>query len=71
MPPFLEELLEREAIACLYRCTGRFVSLHGPSAYTGLASRVETTTTSTRRSRVSRSTSAQRRSLPTLGWCGD
>ena len=39
---FLEELLEREAIACHYRRTGRFLGAHCPSAYAGLASRVET-----------------------------
>ena len=39
---FLEELLEREAITCHYRRTGRFVGAHCPSAYAGLASRVET-----------------------------
>ena len=31
--PFLEDLLEREAIACHYRRTGRFVGAHCPSAY--------------------------------------
>ncbi len=41
--PFLEELLEREAIACHYRRTGRFVGAHCPSAYAKLVERVETT----------------------------
>jgi glycine/D-amino acid oxidase-like deaminating enzyme len=40
--PFLEELLEREAIVCHYRRTGRFVGAHCPSAYADLASQVET-----------------------------
>jgi glycine/D-amino acid oxidase-like deaminating enzyme len=40
--PFLEGLLAREAIACDYRRTGRFVGAHCPSAYASLASRVET-----------------------------
>jgi glycine/D-amino acid oxidase-like deaminating enzyme len=40
--PFLEELLAREAIACDYRRTGRFVGAHCPSAYATLASRLET-----------------------------
>ena len=39
--PFLEELIEREAIGCHYRRTGRFVGAHCPSAYTDLASRVD------------------------------
>ena len=39
--PFLEELLEREGIACHYRRTGRFVGAHCPSAYADLASRVD------------------------------
>src|SRR6185295_7698652 len=39
---FLEELLEREAITCHCRRTGRFVGAHCPSAYADLASRVET-----------------------------
>jgi glycine/D-amino acid oxidase-like deaminating enzyme len=41
--PFLEELLAREAIACDYRRTGRFVGAHCPSAYASLESRVDTT----------------------------
>lgn len=41
--PFLEELLAREAIACDYRRSGRFVGAHCPSAYASLESRVETT----------------------------
>ena len=41
--PFLEELLAREAIACNYRRSGRFVGAHCPSAYASLESRVETT----------------------------
>ncbi|MCI0546552.1 MAG: FAD-binding oxidoreductase [Candidatus Rokubacteria bacterium] len=39
--PFLEDLLAREAIACDYRRTGRFVGAHCPSAYAALAGRVE------------------------------
>src|SRR5262245_55654247 len=35
--PFLEELLAREAIACHYRRTGRFVGAHCPSACAALA----------------------------------
>jgi glycine/D-amino acid oxidase-like deaminating enzyme len=34
--PFLEELLAREAIACDYRRSGRFVGAHCPSAYASL-----------------------------------
>ncbi len=45
--PFLEDLLEREAITCHYRRTGRFVGAHCPSAYADLASRVETIKTLT------------------------
>ena len=30
--PFLEDLLERESIACNYRRTGRFVGAHCASA---------------------------------------
>jgi glycine/D-amino acid oxidase-like deaminating enzyme len=41
--PFLEELLAREAIACDYRRSGRFVGAHSPSAYASLESRVDTT----------------------------
>jgi glycine/D-amino acid oxidase-like deaminating enzyme len=41
--PFLEELLAREAIACDYRRSGRFVGAHCPSAYASLESRVDTT----------------------------
>lgn len=41
--PFLEDLLAREAIACDYRRTGRFVGAHSPSVYAGLERRVETT----------------------------
>src|SRR5262245_22701581 len=40
--PFLEELLEREAIACHYRRGGRFVGAHCPSAYAALVDRLET-----------------------------
>src|SRR5262245_18143127 len=38
--PFLEELLEREAIACHYRRGGRFVGAHCPSAYAALVDRL-------------------------------
>jgi len=39
--PFLEDLLEREGIACHYRRSGRFVGAHCAAAYADLASRVE------------------------------
>jgi len=39
--PFLEELIGREAIACHYQRTGRFVAAHCPSAYASLESRAE------------------------------
>jgi glycine/D-amino acid oxidase-like deaminating enzyme len=39
--PFLEQLLAREAIACDYRRSGRFVGAHCPSAYASLESRVD------------------------------
>ena len=41
--PFLEELLAREAIACDYRRSGRFVGAHCPSAYASLERRLDTT----------------------------